>query len=78
VLDHESRVFEFLLAAHPFEIALPALPYGGLASMKSNSWERNASADSVECARATIDVVRLVAIAFQQEVSFADGRRSRR
>ena len=70
VLDQESLVLEVPLATHAFEVGLPRLAVGRIGE---HEVELAAGEGVVGEGRAEPDVVRLVALALEDEVGLADG-----
>ena len=70
VLDQESPVLEVPLASHAFEVGLPRLAVGRIGE---HEVELAAGEGVVGEGRAEPDVVRLVALALEDEVGLADG-----
>ena len=70
VLDQESLVLEVPLASHAFEVGLPRLAVGRIGE---HEVELAAGEGVVGEGRAEPDVVRLVALALEDEVGLADG-----
>ena len=73
MLDDEARVFEVLLAAHAFEVALPAFAVGRIGEHEVELAGAEGVVGERGMLRTTDDVVRRVAVALEQEVGFADG-----
>jgi hypothetical protein len=73
VLDDETRVLQLLLAAHAFEVALPALAVGRIGEHEVELAGAVGVVGKRRVLRAADDVVRGLAVALEQQVGFADG-----
>ena len=71
--DDEARIAEILLAAHAFEVALPAFAVGRIGEHEVELAGAEGVVGQGGILRAADDVVRGIAVALQQEVSLADG-----
>ena len=72
VLDDEARVAHVLLAAHAFEVGLPALAVGRVGQHEVELARREGVVGEGGVLRAAHDVVRGLALALEQEVGLAD------
>ena len=73
VLDDEARVLDAVLAAHAFQIALPALAVGRIGEHEVELAGREGVVGERGVLRPADDVVRRFALAFEQQVGLADG-----
>ena len=73
VLDHKARVFHLALAAHPLQIALPALAVGRVGQHEVKLTSREGVVGQGRMLRPTNDIVGGFSLAFQQQVGFGDG-----
>jgi len=73
VLDDEARVLQAVLAAHAFEVALPALAVGRVGEHEVELARRERVVGQGRMLRAADDVVCRLALALEQEVGLADG-----
>ena len=73
VLDDKARVLQVLLAAHAFQVALPALAVGRIGEHEVELAGAEGVVGQRGVGRSADDVVRRVAVAFEQEVGLADG-----
>ena len=64
VFDDESGITEILLAAHPFEVTLPAFPVGRIGEHEIELLRAECIVGDGGVLRATNDVVRSIAVAF--------------
>lgn len=72
VLDHEAGILDATLAAHPLQIALPALAVGRVGEHEVKLPCRERIVGEGGMLRATHDVVGGIALALQQQIRFAD------
>ena len=71
--DDEARIFHAVLAAHAFEVALPALAIGRIGEHEIEFARGEGVAGQGGMLGAADDVVRRVTLALQQQVGLANG-----
>ena len=78
VLDDEARIAHVLLAAHAFEVGLPALAVGRIGQHEVELARREGVVGERRMLRPAHDVVGGLALALEKEIGLADRDRSRR
>ncbi len=73
MLDDEARVLDAVLAAHPLQVALPALAVGRVGEHKVELARGKGVVGQRRVLRPADDVVGGLALALEQEVGLADG-----